>query len=262
MRDLCLKFMAKIVVFDSGLCSLSIINAIQRIFKSDIIYFADQQNFPYGNKSQAQLGSIIKKSIKTLQAQFSPDVLVMASNTPSLMLNLSNNKVIGVKPPLKEAHKISKSKRIGILGTKSAIKSKGLSNYIKGKNFLKSYKIFKINGSELVDLVESGKFITNKQYCIKIIKKVLNDVISKNLIDTITLSSTHLAFLKSLLEKEFPNIQFIDPGNIVAQKVYRKIKNKQTKRNSLKIFTSGDVKSFQNKLNKIGIKNKVSFLSI
>ncbi len=254
--------MAKIVVFDSGLGSLSIIKAIQKISKSDIIYFADQQNFPYGNKSQSQLDSIIKKSIKTLQAQFSPDVLVMASNTPSLMLNLSSNKIIGVKPPLNKAHKISKSKRIGILGTKSAIKSKGLSNYIKEQKFSKSYKIFKINGSELVDLVEFGKFITNKQSCKKIIKKVLNDVISKNSIDTITLSSTHLPFLKLLLDKEFPNIQFIDPGNIVAQKVFKIIKNNQSKRNSLKIFTSGNPIKFKKNLDKLKIRNRVSFLSI
>ncbi len=128
--------MAKIVVFDSGLASISIIKTIQSISKSDIIYFADQQNFPYGNKSQTQLGSIIKKSIKMLQAQFSPDVLVMASNTPSLMLNITTKKVIGVKPPLKKACKISK-----------------------------------ITGSDLVNLVESGKFITNKQYCKKLLKK-------------------------------------------------------------------------------------------
>ncbi len=262
MRDLWLKFMAKIVVFDSGLGSLSIIKAIQRISKSEIIYFADQQNFPYGNKSQKQLGSIIKNSIKILQAQFSPDVLVMASNTSSLMLNLSNNKVIGVKPPLKEAHKISKSKRIGILGTKTAIKSKGLSNYIKGKKYSKSYKFFKINGSELVDLVESGKFITNKQYCKKIIKKVLNDVISKNSIDTITLSSTHLPFLKSLLDDEFPNVQFIDPGYIVAEKVFKIIKNNQSKRNSLNFFTSGNPTNLKQNLIKLKIRNRVSFLSI
>ena len=237
MHDLCLEFMAKIVVFDSGLGSLTIIKAIQSKSKSDIIYFADQQNFPYGNKSLTQLDSIIKNSIKTLQALFSPDVLVMASNTPSLMLNLSTNKVIGVKPPLKEACKISKSKKIGILGTKSAIKSKVLLKYIKEGNFSKSYKIFKINGSDLIDLVESGKFITNKQYCKKIIKKVLNDVISKNSIDTITLSSTHLPFLKSLLDNEFPNVEFIDPGHIVAKKVFKVIKNNQSKRNSLKIFT-------------------------
>jgi glutamate racemase len=262
MRDLWLKFMAKIVVFDSGLGSLSIIKAIQRISKSEIIYFADQQNFPYGNKSQKQLGSIIKNTIKTLQAQFSPDVLVVASNTPSLMLNLPTNKVIGVKPPLNEAHKISKSKRIGILGTKSAIKSQGLSNYIKGKKFSNSYKFFKINGSELVDLVESGKFIANKQYCKKIIKKILNDVISKNSIDTITLSSTHLPFLKSLFDKEFPNVQFIDPGNIVAQKVFKMIKNNQSKRNSLKIFTSGNPTNLKKSLIKLKIRNRVSFLSI
>ena len=262
MSGFCLEFVAKIVVFDSGLGSLSIIKAIQSISKTDIIYFADQQNFPYGHKSHAQLNSIIKKSIITLQTQFTPDVLVMASNTPSLMLNLSSKKVIGVKPPLNEAHKISKSKRIGILGTKSAIMSKGLSKYIKERKFSKSYKFFKINGSDLVDLVESGKFITNKQYCKKIIKKVLNDVISKNSIDTITLSSTHLPFLKLLLENEFPNVQFIDPGYIVAQKVFKMIKNNQSKRNSLKIFTSGNTTKLEKNLVKLKIKNKVSFLSI
>jgi len=262
MSGFCLEFVAKIVVFDSGLGSLSIIKAIQRISKSEIVYFADQQNFPYGNKSQAQLNSIIKKSIKKLQAQFSPDVLVMASNTPSLILNLQTNQVIGVKPPLNEAQKISKSKKIGILGTKSAIKSKGLSNYIKERKFSKSYKFFKINGSELVDLVESGKFIANKQYCKKIIKKILNDIIFKNSIDTITLSSTHLPFLKSLLEKEFPNVQFIDPGNIVAGKVFKIIKNNQSKRNSLKIFTSGNPTNLKNNLIKLKIRNTVSFLSI
>ena len=122
------------------------------------------------------------------------------------------------------------------------------------------HQISKINGSNLVDLVESGKFLTEKKYCKKIIRKELQ-ILNKNQIDVVTLSSTHLPFLKKYLQKEFPNIQFIDPGNIVAQKIYRKIKNKQSKRNSLKIFTSGNTKEFQNKLFKIGIKNKVNFLS-
>ncbi len=262
MRDLCLRFMVKIVVFDSGLGSLSIIKTIQKTFKADIIYFADQQNFPYGNKSQAQLRSIIKKSLKILQAQFSPDVIVLASNTPSLMLNLSSNKVIGVKPPLNEACKISKSKRIGILGTKSAIMSRGLSNYIKERNFAKSFKFFKINASDLIELVETGKFLTNKQHCKQIINKILNGVILKNSIDTITLSSTHLPFLQPLLKQAFPNVQFIDSGYLVAQKVLKTIKNNQSKRNSLKIFTSGDPKKLEKNLIKLKIKNKVSFLTI
>jgi len=252
----------KIAVFDSGLGSLSIIRAIQKISKAEIIYFADSQNYPYGKKSQAQLRKIIEKSIKLLQERFSPDIIVVASNTPSLLLNLAARKIIDVKPPLRYAKKISKSKQIAILATKAAIKSRGLTQYIKKNNFPKSFRIFKINCSNLVELVESGKFLTDKKHCRIIIKKTLQQTLSKHSIDTVTLSSTHLLFLKSLLEKEYPHIQFIDPGSIIADKVYTKIKHKQSKRNSLKIFTSGDVNKFQKKLNKIGIKNKVSFLSI
>jgi len=40
------------------------------------------------------------------------------------------------------------------------------------------------------------------------------------------------------------------------------IKNNQSKRNSLKIFTSGDPIKFERNLVKLKIKNKVSFLSI
>jgi len=249
---------AKIAVFDSGLGSLSIIKAIQKISKSEIIYFADQENYPYGEKSQAQLSRIIKNSIKKFNTEFSPNLIVVASNTPSLMLNLTSKKIINVKPPLKEAQNKSKTKQIGILATKSAINSKGLTKYIKKNNFPKDFKIIKINGSELVELVESGKFISNKKYCQKIIKKILEQTILKNNIDTITLSSTHLLFLKPLLKKQFPKINFIDPSEQVAKKILLEIKNNQTKKNSLKIFATGNTKLFQTKLNKIGIKNKVN----
>jgi len=255
------SLLAKIAVFDSGLGSLSIIREIQKIMKADIIYFADQKNYPYGTKPQVQIGSIIKKTISMLEEKFMPDIIVVASNTPSLMLNLQTKKIIDVKPPLKLAQKKSKSKKIAILATKSAINSRGLQNYINKNDIPKSYKIFKINGTNLVDLVESGKFLNKKNYCEKIIKESLENYIIKEKIDTITLSSTHLIFLKTLLKKEFPEVEFIDPGNLVATKILLKIKNKQSKRNSLKIFTSGNVTDFKNKLNKIGINNKINYLS-
>ncbi len=188
--------MAKIAVFDSGLGSLSIIHAIQKTSKAEIIYFADQQNYPYGKKSQAQLRTIMQKSIKVLQERFSPDIIVVASNTPSLMLNLATRKIIDVKPPLKYAQKISKSKQIAILATESAIKSRGLTQHIKKNNFPKSFRIFKINCSDLVELVESGKFLTDKKYCKKIIKETIQPILSQQCIDTVMLSSTHLPFLK------------------------------------------------------------------
>jgi len=255
------KLLAKIAVFDSGLGSLSIIKEIQKNMKADIVYFADQKNYPYGNKSQAQIASIIKKTINLLEKKFTPDIIVVASNTPSLMLNLQTGKIVDVKPPLKLAQKQSKSKKIGILATKASVNSKGLANYVTENNIPKSYEIFKIDGSNLVDLVESGKFLNNEKYCKKIIKKSLDDYIITEKIDTITLSSTHLLFLKKILKKEYPKVEFVDPGSLVAKKIFRKIKNKQSKRNSLKIFTSGNIINFKNKLNKIGIKNKINYLS-
>jgi len=251
--------MVRIAVFDSGLGSLSIIKAIQKICKSEIIYFADQKNFPYGKKSKKQLETIIKQTIKLLEENFSPDVIVMASNTPSLMVKITNRKVIGVNPPIREAIMLSKTKNIAILGTRAVIKSKSLSGYIKKFNFSKDKKIHKINSSILVELVESNKFITNKVYCKKIIKKTLGDVFL-NKIDVVTLSSTHLSFLKSLLSAEFPQVKFVDPADIVASKVLAHIK-KESKRNTIKIFTSGNVKLFEKNLHKLGIKNKVNFLS-
>ena len=252
--------MVKIAVFDSGLGSLSIIRALQKISKSEIIYFADQKNYPYGKKSKKELKKIIKQTIKLLEKNFSPDLIVMASNTPSLMIKITNRKVIGVKPLIKEAMKVSKTKNIAILGTKSAIQSKSLSNYIKKFNFSKNNRIYKINSSELVNLVESNKFITNKLYCKRIIKKILTNVF-ENKIDIATLSSTHLTFLKPLLSSEFPQVRFIDPADIVANKILAKIKNNKSKKNTIKIFTSGNVKLFEKNLKRIGIKNRVNYLS-
>ena len=254
--------MARIVVFDSGLGSLSIIKSIQKICKIEIIYFADQQNFPYGNKSKKQLEQIIKKSIELLEKKFNPELIVIGSNTPTIMLDITNERIIGVNPPLKEAVNKSRTKNIAILATETVIKSKNLSDYVINCKLSRKIKVHKINASNLIQLVESGKFIKNKKYCKKIIKNSLNDVFLKNNIDIVTLSSTHLSFLKTILEFEFPNIQFIDPADNIARKIFKKIKTKQSKRNLLRIFSSDKTKNFQSNLSKLGIKNKIKFLSI
>ena len=65
-----------------------------------------------------------------------------------------------------------------------------------------------------------------------------------------------------MLEAQFPNIAFIDPAKSIAKIIQEKIKNNQEKQNKLKIYSSGDLKKFQKNLIRLGIKNKVNFLSI
>ena len=252
--------MVKIVVFDSGLGSLSIIKAIQKRITADIIYFADQKNFPYGTKSANNLKKIIEYTIIKLEKKFQPDLIVIGSNTPSLLLtNLFNNrKIIGVFPPLKDSKRKTKAKTIAILATKSVIESNVLQSYIN-KNLTKKIKVIKINASQLIELVESGKFINNKNLCKNKIKKILSKQFVKNHVDVATLSSTHLPFLLPFFKQIFPKIIFLDPGNIIAEKIVKKLKHKNKTR-SLTIFTSGNVQKFQKILSKIGIKNKIRSL--
>ena len=252
--------MPRIAIFDSGFGSLSIIKPIQQMIKSEIIYFADQKNFPYGTKSVSELGRIIKSTIVRLEKKFEPDLIIIGSNTPSLLLKkIIKPKIIGVYPPLRQAVNKTKSDSIAILATKSVIESNTLRNFIK-KNVPKKIKVNPINASSLVDLVESGKFIYDKKFCKKKIEAVLLKKIITNNVDVVTLSSTHLPFLLPILKQVFPDIIFLDPACLVADQVVKKLKTKKSKRNSMKIFTSGNAKLFQEQLCKIGIKNTVKRL--
>src|SRR6185312_15967082 len=217
---------SKIAVFDSGLGSLSVIKSIQKRIKAEIIYFADQKNYPYGTKTVSQLDKIIKSTISTLQEKFSPDVIVVGSNTPSLLLNIEK-------------------------------KGKILDRYIK-KNVPNKIHVTKINATPLVDLVESGKFILQKQVSKNIIQKIISPHVENN-IDVFTLSSTHLPFLVPILKELFPGITFLDPADTVAKRV-AKISKYKSKKSRLKIYASGDINTFQKQLEKIGIKNKVNSL--
>jgi len=254
----------KIAVFDSGLGSLSIIREIQKKFKGELIYFADQKNFPYGVKSKIELENIIKETIVLLEKKFSPELIVMASNTPTLLLNFSriSPKIVGVFPPLNNAVKISRTRNIAILGTRSVIQSESVTEFIEKCNVPNDIMIHKIDCSLLVELVESGKFLTDKEYCKNIIKEVLEDVFLDNSIDVATLSSTHLPFLEPFLRSIFKNVKFLDPAKNISNVLKDFVEDNDLQQNVLRIFTSGDVKLFKKNLQMMGIDDEVNFLTV
>jgi glutamate racemase len=252
----------KIVVFDSGFGSLSVIKEIQKKIKSDIIYFADQKNFPYGKKSRKQLLEIINQSLDNISKKFNPDLIVLASNTPSLLLrDKLPQGIINVLPPLGKISASKQSHNIAILATESVVKGSEIDAYIKEKIKSRKHRIIKINSSSLVNLVETGKFIDKPEYCSTIIQKTLKKKFQQHKIDVATLSSTHLPFLLPFLKDAFPNVRFLDPAMIVAQKISRRNVTSKNLKNRLQIFTTGDAKKFQSKLKKIGIRNKVTSFS-
>jgi glutamate racemase len=256
--------MGKVVVFDSGFGSLSIIKAIHRQTKASIIYFADQKNYPYGRKTKNELRQIIENSIEQLDRKFNPDLIVLGSNTPSLLFNdlfSKYNKLIGVLPPVGESIQISKTHSIALLVTKITAQSNTLKQFLKNVDRKKT-KITIINSSELVDLVESGQFLESIDHCRETIAQALAKKFQDYNVDVAMLSSTHLPFLLPLLKQMFPRIQFMDPADKIAHQVSTHELFSCSTKNTLHIFTSGDTKQFHRQLVKLNITNPVRNLTI
>ena len=152
-----------IAVFDAGLGSYAIVEAIRKAYpQQDIIYFADRKSFPYGAKTIEELKTIIEKSVDFLLEK-GASFIVLASNAPSITVldKIKNkNKVIGIYPPLKNVLN-DRRKNTLIIGAKVMIESSELQDYIK-REVGNSYKQFHVeNASPLIQLIENGDFINN-----------------------------------------------------------------------------------------------------
>jgi len=212
-----------IAVFDSGIGSYSIVEKIHKNFPSqNLVYLSDRASFPYGEKSPDELFGVVSKAISFLEKEFNPESIVIASNVPSVTIlprlkEAHSTPLFGVFPPIKEAMEKSKTKHIGVMGVESLVKNSAILSYIKSQCD-DPLAVHLINASNLVELVESGKFIFDPRLTTIEVKNSVEQSLKINpLIDTFTLSSTHLPWLMEYFQKEYPGLNFIDPADSVVQ---------------------------------------------
>ena len=103
------------------------------------------------------------------------------------------------------------------MATEGTIRSKGLENQIR-REVPQNILVTKFNASPIIELIENGTYITNERRTFDVISDVLGDQVDKK-IDVITLSSTHLPFVKRYLNSLLPTVKFIDPAKIIAKDV-------------------------------------------
>ncbi len=210
-----------IAVFDAGIGSYAIVAEIQRrLPEQDIVYFADRASFPYGSKGREQLLSIMRKTITFLES-YNPSAIVVASNAPSIMVldeirQYSSVPLLGVFPPLREAVDASSSGHVGIMGVGSLIQSEALRRFVQ-QHAAKPENVALINASPMVDLVESGSFLFSPAETQTAVTAFVDEIFHQDApIDVLTLSSTHLPWLRSFFEAARPECQFLDPAERVV----------------------------------------------
>lgn len=254
-----------IAVFDSGIGSLSIIRELKReVPNEDLLYFADKAHFPYGTKSHPQLREIIINTVNYLR-RYKPKVVVVASNTPSVQVLddvrkiITDISVIGVRPPLKEAARMTRKKHIGIMATEGTIRSKELENQIR-REVPQHILVTKFNASPIIELIEHGIHLENERRTFDVVSRVLGDDVDEK-IDVITLSSTHLPFVKSYLNALLPTVRFVDPAQIVARDVRKFLRfYKMTKKSGtgrLQILVSDGKREFERSVRAMGVREPV-----
>jgi len=172
--------------------------------------------------SAARLGEAVRRSIVALRARFSPDAVVVGSNTPSLLVpGVLGGRTVGVLPPVREAAAASRTRSIAVLATRSAARSAALARHIERETAGRRCDVARIDASALVDIAERTTFLTQRPRCVTAIRDTLHRAFERRSIDAATLSSTHLSLLLPLLRRTMPHVTFVDPAASVAARVAR-----------------------------------------
>lgn len=222
----------------------------------EYIYLGDNENTPYGDKSQDEIFKLALAGVEWLFKN-GAEITILACNTASanalrkiqqeiLPIKYSNKRVLGIIiPTVEEIEKYSKSGHVGVLATKATAESKIYEIEMEKQN--PQVKIILQTGGDLAKLIELNN---NKTELLAEINRVVNELLSKdNLIDTIILGCTHYALIVNEIMQALPKyISVVSQGKLVAVKLmnylnrHSEINNMLSDSSSFSFYTtsSGD----------------------
>lgn len=249
-------------IFDSGVGGVTVLREIERLLPhEDIIYFGDTARVPYGNKSKA---TIIRFSTENLLFLLRKRVkmVVIACNTASALSldylkDIFSIPVIGViEAGVNKALEVSAHKKIGIIGTKSTIKSDSYKNKILEKD--KNAKVYSQACPLFVPFVEEGLL---KGPIVEASIRMYLEIFKSRKVDVIVLGCTHYPLLKSEIGRYLKNTYIVDSAQEVAyhtQKVLFEhgLLNQSTKTGKKDFYVTDDPDGFRQRI-KLFLKRDV-----
>ena len=220
------KKSVRVGIFDSGLGSLSIAKAIRKRLPSlELVICADNKNFPYGTKSEAEVTRHVLDSIEATLNRFPLEMIVIACNTASTIVlpelrNRYSLPIIGVVPAIKTAVKLSHTKRIGLLATPGTVNGSYTEELVR--DFAQDCTVLKIGSSRLVEMAEQKICGITPQ--LEVMKQELLPFFQneerEGCLDAIVLGCTHFPLLMPELKQAVPHpVQWVDSGDAIARRV-------------------------------------------
>ncbi len=200
-------------IFDSGVGGLSIYCELKKLAPQlSIVYFADSANFPYGEKTQAELLAVSSSATERLISMGVGTIVVACNSaTVSTIAELRERypKVafIGVEPAIKVATEQLKSKSIGLLATKKTVVTHDSDKLAAGG------QVYRHWDSALIDRIENHFHEITRQDL-----QIATLPLIQKRVDTIVLGCTHFYFVKERFIHEFPELSFVEAAEAVAKR--------------------------------------------
>ena len=212
---------APIGVFDSGVGGLTVAREIMRqIPKERIIYFGDTARVPYGSKSQETIIRFSRQIIRFLQSKGVKAIVIACNTASALALETVQPEfdipILGVvKAGAKEAAKVTKNGKIGVIATESTIES---------QLYTKEIQSHKPNAQVLgkpcplfVPLVEEGWL--KDPVTVEVANRYLEPLLESG-IDTLIMGCTHYPLLRSTLRQIMgEKVNLVNPAYETAREL-------------------------------------------
>ena len=209
---------APIGVFDSGLGGITVLKHLLSAFPEEsFIYLADTANLPYGDKEPEFLVRTVR-SVLHFFVQQGVKILIMACNTTSALVlpvlsTESSVPLFGVVlPGIREALRITRNGRIGVMANEATVNSGVFPSWITkiSKELGRDVSVWQSICKRLVPLIEQGAESSLKTDAI--LKEYLFPLLS-NGVDTIILGCTHYPIWQDRLERLTGiEVTFVDPA--------------------------------------------------
>lgn len=210
-------------MFDSGVGGMTVFKEVKELLPHEhIIYFGDTARVPYGNKSPQMVTKYALESALFLLTK-GIKLLIIACNTSSAFaLQILQRRmpvpVIGViSPGATEAVRHTKSGRVGVIGTRTTIKSMAYERSIRKLNA--NMEVFSRACPLFVPIVEEG--LEHDEIARLMAEKYLGDLRETG-IDVLVMGCTHYPVLEDVIRQTMGSgVEIVHSGKETAKEAFK-----------------------------------------
>ncbi len=205
---------ATIGIFDSGIGGLTVVREIKRLMPGQpIVYFGDTARTPYGTKSPDIIRRYAVQDTQFLIDQGAEIIVIACHSAASTATAVIEERFSlpvfeVVSPSVMQAVKVTRNKRIGIMGTRATVESRVYD--CKIPELMPDATVISQACPLLVPLVEEGWL--KRRETRMIVKKYLKPLKDRQ-VDTLVMGCTHYPLLKEIIKaKAGKRITTVDPS--------------------------------------------------